>query len=275
MLGSSELMDSLKGIGLNLYERKLWVALLAKGTATAGELSSIANVPRSRTYDVLQTLAEKGFVIVQTSKPLRYVAVTPSEALDRARKKMEEKLRAVEVKMGKLQKSKVMNELNSLFEKGLKLISIEDMTGALKGKYSVLQQTDSMFRGAKSSINILTTSAGLNDLRENHLNVLKKMKDSGVNIRIATKIGESSAEAVKALAGIADIRKINESELPISGRITVVDETQLMMGLSDAENVHSSQDMVFWTKSEHAAKHTIQPLFNLVWEKTRSSKKGK
>ncbi|MEM5878124.1 MAG: helix-turn-helix domain-containing protein, partial [Candidatus Aenigmatarchaeota archaeon] len=64
MLGSPQLMDTLKGIGLNLYERKLWVALLAKGVATAGELSTITNVPRSRTYDVLQTLAEKGYVIL-------------------------------------------------------------------------------------------------------------------------------------------------------------------------------------------------------------------
>ena len=45
MLASSEVMDALKTIGLNLYERKLWVALLAKGVATAGELSSVANVP--------------------------------------------------------------------------------------------------------------------------------------------------------------------------------------------------------------------------------------
>jgi len=75
MLASSEVMDSLKSIGLNLYERKLWVALLAKGVATAGELSAVANVPRSRSYDVLQTLADKGYVVVQTSKPLKYVAV--------------------------------------------------------------------------------------------------------------------------------------------------------------------------------------------------------
>ena len=34
--------------GLNLYEAKIWTALLSRGIATAGELSDIANVPRSR-----------------------------------------------------------------------------------------------------------------------------------------------------------------------------------------------------------------------------------
>lgn len=88
MLASQKVFDSLKGIGLNLYERKLWVALLARGTSTAGELSSMATVPRSRSYDILQSLAEKGFVVVQTAKPLKYVATSPEEALERAKRKL-------------------------------------------------------------------------------------------------------------------------------------------------------------------------------------------
>jgi sugar-specific transcriptional regulator TrmB len=96
MIASSKVMDALKGIGLNLYERRLWVALLARGTSTAGELSEIANVPRSRAYDILQSLADKGFVVVQTSKPIRYVAVAPEEALGRVKKKIEEDARTAQ-----------------------------------------------------------------------------------------------------------------------------------------------------------------------------------
>ena len=67
MVATTHVLDTLKSIGLNLYERKIFVALLAKGVATAAEVSEIANVPRSRSYDVLQSLAEKGFVLVQPS----------------------------------------------------------------------------------------------------------------------------------------------------------------------------------------------------------------
>ena len=62
---SQQTLDALKGIGLNLYERKLYASLLARGTSTAGELSEMATVPRSRSYDVLESLADKGFVVVQ------------------------------------------------------------------------------------------------------------------------------------------------------------------------------------------------------------------
>ena len=269
MIGSPELMDALKSIGLNLYERKLWVALLAKGTATAGELSSITNVPRSRTYDVLQSLAEKGFVVIQASKPLKYVAVPPEEALERVKKRLEEKLKETIERIEKLKESKIMEELKSLYRQGLKLISPEEITGALKGKYSVLQHLDSMLKGATSSVKIVTTPTGLNELFENHISLLKKLKDKGVDIKIAAKIDKRCADAIKALSGIAEIRSITEDELPLSGKFLVVDGNELMLGLSDPEAVHSTQDIVFWSKSEHAAKNILEPLFNLVWEKAK------
>lgn len=269
MIGSPELMDALKGIGLNLYERKLWVALLAKGTATAGELSGIANVPRSRTYDVLQTLADKGFVIVQTSKPLRYIAITPVESLEKAKKRVQEKFMLMGNKIDRLKKSVLIKELNTLHKEGLTLISPGDITGALKGKFSVLQHTDSMFKSASSSVNIVTTPTGLNDLLENHISILKKLNENGVKIKIAARIDKTCTDAIKALSGIAEIRNIIQDKIPLSGRFYIVDEQQLMMGLSNPEEVHSSQDMMFWTKSEHVTKNTIEPLFNLVWENSK------
>ena len=275
MLASSEVMDALKSIGLNLYERKLWVALLAKGVATAGELSAVANVPRSRSYDVLQTLADKGFVVVQTSKPLKYVAVEPKEALDKAKEKIKEDYESQVERLDRLKDSPISNELLEIHEKGLKLVLPEDLTGSLKGRYSVLQQMDSMFRNAKSSISIVTTPTGLNELLENQYNILKKLKNKGVKIRIATKADKRSEAAIKAMSGIAEIKSISNMEVPLHGNFYVVDGKQMSMGLSDPEKVHTSQQMMFWTKSEHAAENLGKPLFNLVWQNSSSLESGK
>jgi len=59
MIVQKSLLLKLKEFGLNIYESKLWTALLSMGVATAGELSDVANVPRSRTYDVLESLEKK------------------------------------------------------------------------------------------------------------------------------------------------------------------------------------------------------------------------
>ncbi|MCD6403090.1 MAG: TrmB family transcriptional regulator [Candidatus Aenigmarchaeota archaeon] len=264
MLASQKVMDALKAIGLNLYERKLWVALLAKGTATAGELSEMTGVPRSRTYDVLQSLADKGFVVVQTSKPLRYVAIPPEEALEKAKAKIREKMEEMVQRIDRLKQSDIMEELNNLFEKGLQLVTPEEMTGALRGKYSVMQQLDTMIKNAKKSINIITTPEGLNELFMNHFEALKKAKERGVEIKIATVPTDAATEAIKALAGTADIRAVPRDRIPISGRVFVVDGQQFIFGLT--EKVHATQDMAIWSKSPHAASGVIQPLFELLWQ---------
>ena len=75
-------------LGLNIYEAKLWTALLSRGISTAGELSDIANVPRSRSYDVLESLEKKGFIIQKLGKPIKYVAIPPTEVLERIKKQI-------------------------------------------------------------------------------------------------------------------------------------------------------------------------------------------
>jgi sugar-specific transcriptional regulator TrmB len=269
MIGSAKLMDALKGIGLNLYERRLWVALLARGTATAGELSEIANVPRSRTYDVLQSLAEKGFVIVQTTKPIRYVAVAPEEALERAKRKIEEDMKVLVRKIDELKESVIMRELNEIYKKGLKLVSPEEITGAIKGKFSVAQQLNTMFKVASEKINIITTPEGLNDLYKNHFEVLRRAKEKGVDIKIATSGSEGCLEAIKAFSSIAEIRSVNQKEVPITGRIFLIDGRELIFGLTDLKSVHATQDLAIWSKSEHAAKNFLEPLFKLVWNHSK------
>ena len=66
MLVKQELINKIKDyFDLNVYETKIWLALLGKGVASAGEIATISGVPRSRTYDVLESLEKKGFSIVK------------------------------------------------------------------------------------------------------------------------------------------------------------------------------------------------------------------
>ncbi len=267
-LASQKVMDTLKGIGLNLYERKLWVALLARGTSTAGELSEIANVPRSRSYDILQSLAEKGFVVVQTAKPLKYVAINPAEALDRAKKKVEEDMKVTTERIDDLKSSQVLKELSSIFTQGMSMVTPEEITGSLKGKYSVTQQMSSMFKVANKRINIVTTNEGLEELVENHLNDLKRAVDRGVKVQIAATGLDKQTDVVKGLSSVAEVRMLNNKDMPISGRFAVVDGKELVFSLTD-QKVHDTQHVAFWSKSEHAATSLLEPLFKMVWNNSK------
>lgn len=263
MIASQEVLDSLKQIGLNLYERKLWVALLSRGTSTAGELSSLAKVPRSRCYDVLESLAEKGFVVIQTAKPLRYVAVKPKEALERAKKKIVQNAKVMTKRIDNLKSSPVLKELERIHKKGMDVVNPEEFTGSLKGRHIFHQQLDSMFRTAKKRISIMTTPQTLHEIHSNHRNVLKKVAKKGVKVRIAAH-GNVSHELLKDLKSFAQVRKPKGSKPPI-GRFCVVDGKHAILALTK-DDVHPSQDLSFWTQSRHVARDMLEPMFDHLWE---------
>ena len=261
MVASTEVLDALKSIGLNLYERKIFVALLAKGVATAAEVSEIASVPRSRSYDILESLAEKGFVMVQPSKPIKYVALAPKEALERTKQNLKVKHDEMVDRIDKLKVSSVVQELEGIYKNGLNLVQPTEMTGTLKGRYIIDRQLRSAFKDAKESIHIMTTEQGLNDLYSKHFRILKKANRAGVKLRVMAPFGEDALS--KAFSQIADIKRISKPQ----GRMAIIDGQNMLMALTNDKDVHETQDIAFWASSEHAVKSMASPLFNSLWAK--------
>jgi len=266
MVATQQILDALKQIGLNLYERKLWVALLSRGNATAGTLSSLAKVPHSRTYDVLESLAEKGFVMIQSAKPLKYVAIAPSEALERAKKKLKQDTDISLERITLMQGSPVVKELEKIFKNGVELVEPGELTGSLRGRNAMHLQLESLFRGAKKKISIVTTSEGFDELKSKHTEVLKKAASRGVRIKIAAPIGKDFAEATKHFKGIAELKKVEN----VMGRVCLVDDSHAVIALTDDKTVHPSQDMSFWTQSTHVAGEFLGPLFDGMWKECKA-----
>ena len=133
MIVQKDFLNKLKDFGLNSYESKLWIALLSRGVSTAGELSDISNVPRSRAYDVLESLEKKGFIIVKVGKPIKYLAVPPSEVIERVKKKVVEEADQKNKVLSELKGSDVLGELNTLHVEGVKLVDPTDRSGAFRG----------------------------------------------------------------------------------------------------------------------------------------------
>lgn len=266
MIVSQAVLDELKQIGLNLYERKLWAALLSRGTSTAGELSSLAKVPHSRTYDVLESLSEKGFVMIQSSKPLKYVAVAPSEALERSKKKIKENADILVNRINKLQSSSALKELESLHKKGFKLVEPGELTSSLKGADALHQQLETVFKNAKSNISVLTTPKGLQELEKRHYNLLKKANQRGVKIRIAAPFNKEAMKALDRLKDVAEVRKVARTD--VGSRFAIVDGSHVVMALTD-EKVHPTQDTSLWSESPHVAENLLCPMFEMVWKESK------
>lgn len=263
---SQKTFDGLKSIGLNLYERKLYGALVSRGTSTVGELSELAGVPRSRAYDVLESLAEKGFVVIQHAKPIKFVAVPPKEAMGKAKERLKNNLGTGLKRIDEFSRSASLTELESLYAKGVDVLQSADMSGSFKGHYSVNLHLGSMFKKASSSIDILTTEAGLNELWDNHSSLLQKAKAAGVSIRVAAPITAENRPSAKALARLAEVKDAAsaEKELPV-GRMVIVDGKETVFGLTSDAETHTSQHISFWTASEHFGQNFAKNTFDMVW----------
>ncbi len=95
---------------LNIYEAKIWTALLSKGVASAGELADISNVPRSRSYDVLESLEKRGFIVMKLGKPIKYLAVKPEDIFSREKKRILGEAESQVVQLGTIEKTDLFRE---------------------------------------------------------------------------------------------------------------------------------------------------------------------
>lgn len=73
----TELVKHLMRLGLSEYEARAYIATVALGEGTVKEISVESGVPRSRAYDVMEHLAEKGFVQIGNTNPICYRANEP------------------------------------------------------------------------------------------------------------------------------------------------------------------------------------------------------
>jgi len=117
---------------LNIYEAKIWTALLSKGVATAGELSDMGNVPRSRSYDVLESLEKRGFVIMKLGRPIKYLAVKPEEVFRKVKRNIKARAEKDVQTLDKIQKTGVFEELDLLFKQGIENVDPASVAGYIK-----------------------------------------------------------------------------------------------------------------------------------------------
>jgi len=150
MLTNQETIKKTRSLGLNTYEVKIWTALLSRGVSTAGELSDIANVPRSRSYDVLESLEKKGFVVMKLEKPIKYLAVPPKEVLERVKKNIEKNTQKHITQITSQSFSDLVRGLQKVYEESVD--QTEKVVAVLKGNDNINKHLEFLFKNTESDV---------------------------------------------------------------------------------------------------------------------------
>ena len=211
LLQKETLQELRERFRLNIYEIKIWASLLSRGVAAASELAEISGVPRSRCYDVLESLEKKGFIIMKIGKPIKYIAVQPEAVVDRVKKRLEEEAEQQIEMVEKLAETDIFDELELLHKTGIKKVNVEDITDSVVGRNNVNRFIKDMLLRAKKSVTVVTNEEGL----KNKVKVLRKAKDSlarkKVKVKFYTNVHNANVDLgnIEVLSTKHDARFVN------------------------------------------------------------------
>ena len=227
MLLKQELIKKIRDyFNLNIYETKVWIALLRKGVATAGEIAGISGVPRSRTYDVLESLEKRGFAIVQLGKPVRYIGVKPKIIIEKLKNNVR---KSAEERMTELSKIKTTDEfgmLESLYSSGMKPVKKEDVSVALRGKSNISNHIREIIKNAKEEVIICTDVSEIVGKTKLFEQTFEDLKKTNVKVKVALSGNE------KLIKQVSDKFDLKLKKININAKFFIVDRKEILFYLS-------------------------------------------
>ncbi len=258
MIVKPEMIKKIRGyFDLNIYETKVWVALLSRGICSAGEIAELSSVPRSRTYDVLEMLEKRGFVIEKLGKPIKYMAVKPEIVIEKLKnntqQSAEERIKA----LSNLKDTEEFTELQQLHKTGIEPIKNHELSTSIKGRSNLYSQMRDIMENAVNSIYLITSAFELNTKQKMFSDIFAKIKKRKIDVRIIISDDEETAQKLsKKFEVPIKSKKINS-------RFMIADKKEIIFTIKPT-NVHEDFDYGVWINSEYFA-NALSYMFELAW----------
>jgi HTH-type transcriptional regulator, sugar sensing transcriptional regulator len=248
---------------LNIYETKVWVSLLSKGIASAGEVAEISGVPRSRTYDVLESLEKRGFAIVKIGKPVNYIAVKPTEIIEKIKSNTlalaQEKVKS----LSNLKDTQEYTELEQIYNSGINPIKSQDITGAIRSRANIISRLRELIENAKKEVFICTSVQDFEDKSRAIIPVLEKAAKSNIKIKLAL-----SGDLDKVKKFNLKHNNLKAKAIDSNARLFMADRTEVLLMITPQ---NSEEEMGVWLQSQFFT----DSLINVIENSMKAQANGK
>ena len=256
MIMKQELVKQIKDyFNLNIYETKVWLALLSKGIASAGEVAEISGVPRSRTYDVLESLEKRGYAKIKIGKPVKYIAVKPTEIIEKiksnATNEAQEKIKS----LSNLKETKEYTELEQLYTSGIDPVRSQEITGALKGRSNILSRLKEIIESTEKEIFICTSVLDFEDKSRALIPLLEKAAKKNVKVRLALS---GSSDSIKKFAAK---HAFKVKQIESKARIFMSDRKEILFMITP---LNSEEEIGIWLNSSYFTDSLTEVLENAL-----------
>ena len=242
MLVKQELINKIKDyFGLNVYETKVWLALLSKGVASAGEVAEISRVPRSRTYDVLESLEKRGFAIIKLGKPVKYIGVKPQMILEKLKNNVKKEAEERVVNLSKVKETSEFDQLEELYKEGIQPVKREDLSASLKGKSNISGYLREIMQNAEKEVIICTNAEEVASKRNLFKQTLENLAKNGIKVNIALSGDE------KLIKDLEKRFNLKIRTIKIDTKFFIVDRKEILFYISKEKK---QGDTAIWINSE-------------------------
>ena len=148
-----------------------------------------------------------------------------------------------------------------MHSQGIELVEPTDLSGSLRGRHNLYNHLELTLKNAEKNVTLMTTTQGLIRKAEGLKPALEKLKKKGVNVRIAAPITKECKNAVKELAGLAEIRNASDTK----ARFCVIDDKEVVFMVLDDKEVHPTYDVGIWVNSPFFGS-ALNNLFDVAWK---------
>ncbi|MEM4259225.1 MAG: helix-turn-helix domain-containing protein [Candidatus Pacearchaeota archaeon] len=241
MIIKPELVKRIKEyFNLNIYETKVWIALLSKGIASAGEIAEISGVPRSRTYDVLESLEKRGFAITKIGKPVKYISVKPTEVIEKIKSKAMQEAQEKVKSLSSLKTTQEYLELEQLHNSGISPIKSSEIAGSLRGRSNVLSRIRELLENAKKEVIICTSALDFEDKSRVLAPALEKLNKSNIKVRV---ILSGDSEKIKKINSKFNLKA---KSINSNARVFMADKKEVVFMITPE---HAEEEIGVWLDS--------------------------
>lgn len=242
MILKPELVKKVKShFDLNIYESKVWLALLSKGISSAGEIAELSGVPRSRTYDVLESLEKQGFAMAKIGKPVKYIAVKPESVVEKLKlnisKNADEKVKT----LSNLKDTKEYLELAELHKTGIIPVKQSEMSGVIRGKLNLYSHVREMLEDSDKEAILVMPALELESRNRIFNGMFDRMKKAGVAVKVALSGNDADIKRV------AEKFKIKADKIEINTKFFISDKSQVLFVINNSQE---EEEIGIWLNSE-------------------------
>ena len=198
---------------------------------------------------------------MKIGKPIKYIAVSPSEVIKRVKNKIEDDAKQEIVNVESLRGSEVLNELEQLHLHGVEKIDATELTASIKGRNNLYNHLAELIDKAQERVIRSTTSNGLirkgDALKKNFHNAKKR----GVQIQIVAPLNNDNKELAKELGTFAEIK-----DADFNSRFLMADGEKITIMLADDKELNANYDTGVHVNSPFFV-GSVESMFNDKWRK--------